>query len=314
MRNPHFDDNRVVWLDEYSGVYKPPVYDDQFELQWKLALQGNADYFDTPGASTDDAYVADRVYEWTGEHPNGGNTFSHPGMGSYVLDHPIDPNLIKGKRCIDVGCGMGRWTRTMQRIGAREVLSVDVSASALDSTRQFNPHVERADILRLREEHSEWIGQFDFANLWGVAMHTHDPRLAFASAAAMVRPGGAIYLMVYAPEGIHNRRLTLAQRRYFHTLTNAIDRLAWVEKVQARSWDTALPFIDNVLNLTRNLRGLPRSTKMGILDMLEPVYNWVIPLDTVHSWMSDYGFSNVTVLNSKQTNKAAHHVLGIKAI
>ncbi len=313
LRNPHFDDDRVVWSDSYSGQYESPVYNEQFELQWNIAFKGNQEYFDNPGTSTEDDYIADRVYEWTGQHPHGRQDFKYPGMGSYVMDNPIDPALIKGKRCIDVGCGMGRWTRTMQMIGAAEVLSVDVSESGLASTSQFNPNVLRANILKLRDEHPELVGQFDFANLWGVAMCTHDPKEAFASAAAMVKDGGAIYLMVYAPEGIHNRRLTLAQRKRFHELDSVEERLAWVDRVQSRCWDSHYALTDNLLNVTRNLRGLPKGSKMGVLDMLEPVYNWVIPLEVVHDWMAANGFSQVTVLNPHQQNKAAHHVLGVKA-
>jgi SAM-dependent methyltransferase len=313
MQNPHFDQNRLVWDDAYSGEYQPPNYDEQFELQWHIALKGNPDYFNNPGTSTEDAYIQDRVYEWTGRHPSGQRRFSDPTMGSYVMDNPVDPALIIDKKCIDVGCGMGRWTRTMQMIGASEVLSVDISESAIASTRQFNSQVLRTNILKLPEEYPELIGQFDFANLWGVAMCTHDPKAAFASAAAMVAPGGALYLMVYAPEGIHDRPLTNIQRRRFHQLQSVEDRLAWVDKVHDRSWDSHYALKDNLLNLSRNLRGLPKGNKMGVLDMLEPFYNWVVPLAVIEGWMSENGFTQVTVLNPDQSNKAAHHVLGRKA-
>lgn len=312
MHNPHFDDGRIIWNDAYSGQYPPPTYEEQFELQWNIALKGNPDYFNNPGTSTEDAYIEDRVFEWTGQHPSGQRGFSDPSMGSYVMDNPIDPALIEDRKCIDVGCGMGRWTRTMQMIGAREVLSVDISESALASTRQFNPNVLRANIMTLPEEHPELAGQFDFANLWGVAMCTHDPKAAFESAAAMVAPGGALYLMVYAPEGIHNRPLTIVQRRKFHKFKTVQEKLSWVDKVHARAWDRDYPLRDNLRNLLRNVRGLPKGNKMGVLDMLEPVYNWVVPIAVIEGWMSANGFSEVTVLNSRQANKAAHHVLGRK--
>ena len=313
MRNPHFDDGRVVWSDEYSGLYEPPQYEEQFELQWNIALNGNPEYFDNPGASTEDDYIADRVYEWTGQHPSGQDRFSDPSMGSYVMDKPIDPELIRGKKCIDVGCGMGRWTKTMQMIGAGEVLSVDMSESGLASTAQFNPNVRQVNILRIREDHPDLVGQYDFANFWGVAMCTHDPKEAFASAASTVRAGGAMYLMVYAPKGIHDRRLTLAQRKRFHELSTVQERLEWVDTVHSRRWDGHYCLRDNLLNLTRNIRGLPKGNKMGVLDMLEPFYNWVVPLSVIRSWMTSCGFDQVDVLNARQQNKAAHHVLGIKA-
>ena len=311
--NPHFNGAGVVWSDRYAGLYEPVQYDDQFELQWQIALSGNADYFDNPGTSTTDDYIADRVFEWTGQHPQNKPGFSDPTMGSYVLDKPLNPSLIRGKKCIDIGSGMGRWTRTMQVLGASEVLSVDISPSALASTRSFNPNVLEADVVALKDTHPELGGQFDFANLWGVAMHTHDPAQTFASAAAMLRPGGALYLMVYAPEGIHNRPLTLKQRRHFHELASVEARLDWVDKVHSRRWSTQYSIKDNLLNLSRNLRRLPKGSKMSVLDRLEPYYNWVVPLEVIQGWMRKNGFAQITVLNAQQRNRAAHHVLGIKA-
>ena len=314
MLNPHFDQNLLVWHDEYSGRFAPPVYDGEFELQWNIALGGDPEYFNNPGTSTDDRYIADRVYEWTGKHPSSGKGFYDATMGSRVLDCPLDPAIIKGKKCIDVGCGMGRWTRTMQAIGAREVLSVDISKSALESTASFNPNILKANILNLPEEHPELKEQYDFANMWGVAMCTHDPKKAFASAAYTVKPGGAFYLMVYAPEGPHNRRTTNIARRKFHALKTVKERLAFVDTIHSRAWDTDYPLYDNLKNVARNLLGRHKGYKIGTLDMLEPTYNWVIPLEVIEGWMKQNGFSQITFLNPNERHKCAHHVLGVKEI
>jgi fructose-1-phosphate kinase PfkB-like protein len=65
---------------------------------------------------------------------------------------------------------MGRWTRTMQSLGAKTALSVDVSESALRSTTRFNPNTLKANVMELPSEHLELEGKFDFGNFWGVAM------------------------------------------------------------------------------------------------------------------------------------------------
>lgn len=310
-RNPHFDDGLVVWDDRYSGRYQPPpsTYGEQFDLQWKLALSKSAEWFAHPGASTDDVYIDDRVYEWTGKRPAGG-AFRDASAGVRVLDHPLDPKLIEGRRCIDVGCGMGRWTRTMQRLGAREVVSVDISESALESTRRFNDKTFRVNLMELDREHPEWVGAFDFACFWGVAMHTHDPRKAFHAAASTVAPGGAIYLMVYAPEGLHGDPLTLQQRKAFHALDTVEARLAYVEHVFHRKLDPSYRLRDNWRNVVRTLRGTPKGGRVGVLDMLEPYYNWVIPWDAITGWMREEGFTRVTLLNDGESPKCAWHVLG----
>jgi SAM-dependent methyltransferase len=200
----------------------------------------------------------------------------------------------------------------MQYIGAADVLSVDMSESALNSTRRFNPNALKADILKLPEQHPELGGQFDFANLWGVAMCTHDPRKAFASAAFTVKPGGAMYLMVYAPEGPHNRRETILARRKFHSLHSVQEKLAFVDKVHGRRWESTFPIGHNCRNVVRNILDRPKGYKIGYLDMLEPFYNWVIPVEVIEGWMKQNGFTQMTVLNQNETNKCAHHVLGRK--
>lgn len=312
VRNPHFEDNLIVWSDKYSGKYivPPKGYSEQFDLQWKIALEGNKEYFNNPQASTEDRYIDDRVYEWTGQHPNG-TGFLDDSCGTLVLDHPLDPSIIKNKKCIDIGCGMGRWTRTMQRIGAESVLSVDVSESAIKSVSQFNTNILRTDIMRMPEERPELCGKFDFANFWGVAMCTHDPYKAFMSAASTVKQGGAMYLMVYSQNGMHDSRLVNIQRRKFHRIEDTTKRLEFVDHVYNREWDAEYPLIENLKNLMRNLVCRPKGSKVGTLDMLEPYYNWTIPMGVISDWMNKAGFSSFIHLNEYEKNPCAFHILGI---
>ena len=314
QKNPHFDENRVIWKDEYSGQYATPEtgYSEQFDLQWNLALKNLDGYYETPGASVEDKYIDDRVYEWTGQYP--GDTSNYDASsGSRPMDHTVDPALIKDKKCADFGCGIGRWTRTIQRLGAASVLSADMSESALKSVSRFNDNVMKASVMTLDEDHPELKEQFDFVNFWGVAMCTHDPQKAFMNIAATVKPGGAMFLMVYAPEGLHGTDLTNRQRTKFNNLKTVEERLAYVDEVHNRKWDGAYSLKDNILNATRNLRGLDKGSKVGVLDLLEPFYNWVIPLDVIDGWMKKAGFESYTVMNEHEAPKAAFHVLGIKA-
>jgi SAM-dependent methyltransferase len=311
MRNPHFDDGLIVWKDEYTGRYKTPDsgYNEQFELQWKLALETRPEYYQHPGASTEDDYIADRIYEWTGKHPNG-TGFKYPVAGSRVLDHPLDVDLIRGKDCIDVGCGLGRWTKVMMALGAKSVLSVDMSDSALKSVRRFNEHVRRVNVMEIPTEHTDIVGQFDFANFWGVAMCTHDPSEAFSSAASTVKPGGALYVMMYAPTGMHGTHLVNLQRKIFHSLDTVEERLAFVEHVYRREWDRGFPLYHNLRNMLRRILRRPKDGKIGTLDMLEPFYNWVIPIETMYDWMKRAGFREIVHLNEYQKRPCAYHVLG----
>ena len=298
-----------IWRDELSGrCPPPPSYAEEFELQWKLALDGRSDYYDHGGVSLDERHIADRVYEWTGHHPGPGA----PSPGIAPLDRPVDPAMIRGCECIDVGCGMGRWTKVMQALGARSVLSVNLSESALASVARFNPNVLRADIMTIPVHHPELVGRFDFANFWGVGMLTHDPLEAFLSAAATVRPGGAMFLMVYSPEGMGCLPEGVRKRRKFHALASVEAKLAYVDRVHARRWESDAPLAENLKNAGRNLLGRPRQPKIGLLDMLEPYYTWGISLDVIDGWMNAAGFERWELLNESTSWKGSYEVLGRK--
>ncbi len=310
MNNPHFDSNLVVWDDAYSGRFQPPPqgYSEQFDLQWRLSLI-DARYGRAPGASSDERYINDRIYEWTGVHPDGIDGFHDPTGGVRKLDEPVPVEAIRGRRCLDAGCGMGRWTRVMQRLGAAEVVSVDVSKSALEATRRFNPNTQYCDLMNMPEVHPEWVGTFDFVNFWGVAMCTHDPLKAFLSAAAMVKDGGYLFLMVYADGGLHHQPLTNLQRKIFHSLSSVEERLRFVEHVFHRRWDWRYPLRVNLEHLYANLRGFHKGTLVGVLDMLEPWYNWVIQWQVIEGWREKGGFREARLLNPKEERRCAYHVL-----
>lgn len=320
LRHPHFDDEILVWNDEYSGRYEAPPsgYDDEFEVKWRLALDRD-DFNQGPGARVDDEYIKDRVLEWTGRRPGTSGdekaTLADALGGVKPLDKPIPADLIRGKECIDIACGLGRWTRTMQMIGAASVVSVDISESALQSVSRFNNLVYKADLLTLTEEHPEWKRRFDFANLWGVVMFAHDPLKAFLQAASTVKPGGALFMMVYSPEGHHNSRLVNHQRRTFHGLPTIEDRLRYVEQVHSRRWDREYRLADNLRNLSirlyRAATGRQGAAKVSVLDMLKPFYNWVIPLSVVNGWIQKAGFRKFEVLNEGRA-RVAYHILAYR--
>lgn len=115
----------------------------------------------------------------------------------------FDLAWFRGKRCLDVGCGGGRYSIAMARLGAAEVIGVDVGEQGLrDAERRAETlrtvRFQKASVLDLPFPDAS----FDFVCCSGVLMITPDPPSGFASLARVVKPGGYLYILVYATEGV----------------------------------------------------------------------------------------------------------------
>lgn len=295
LRNPHFDDNRIVWSDGYSGEYQPVPYNAQFDDQWRLFLERAVGFRDHTGVETTDDFIDDRIYELTGVRDyiasRSGTVHQDRNRnigGRLYLEPKFPIDYFQGKRCLDLGCGAGRWTKTLMTLGA-QVKSTDVSYHGLLSTRRINNDVEELNLFDILEKRPDLHGYADFTLCWGVLMCTHDPYMAFRNMAATVRPGGECYIMVYAPT-YHLSDFVVNSRRRFHEKerTNE-EKLAFAYEIAKQP--------ENAINL---------------LDMLNTFYNWVIPQDVATGWFEKHGFEDVTVLNRNEPNNCGWHIKGRK--
>jgi len=308
IRNPHFDDDRVVWDDSYSGVYQPVPYEEQFDGQWRLHREGVTGYVNHTGVETDDEYIDDRIFELTGVKDvllrrqygdaaadvalRTGRTerVERRGVGGRLYLEPKFPiDYFVGKRCLDLGCGVGRWTKTLTALGG-SVKATDVSESALQSVSRFTKDFERLNLFDILDRRADLHGAFDFTLCWGVIMCTHDPKLAFENVARTVAPGGSMYAMVYAPT-YHVSDFVMSTRKHYHRVLKTADERA-----------------DFVKELTKD----DRENAINYHDMLNTFYNWTITDSTLESWFQRAGFNPPIFLNRNEVNKCGHHVLSTK--
>jgi len=305
--NPHFDQDRIVWDDAYSGQYQPVAYSDQFDGQWKLFLEKKIGFHHHTGVETSDPWIDDRIFELTGvedflKRKKRGPLYplrrslqamfaskQNRDIGGRLYLEPKFPiDFFRGKRCLDLGCGAGRWTRTLIELGAT-VKSADVSKHAIESTRRFNDDVESLNLFDIIEKRPDLHNAFDFVLCWGVVMCTHDPKLAFDNVARTVKHGGHLYTMTYAPT-YHNSEFVRDARKHYHRqLTTPQQRLDYAYEIADQP--------ENAINC---------------LDMLNTFYNWTVPEEVIHNWYQNHGFENIITLNAAEEHKCAYHVLGEK--
>lgn len=115
--------------------------------------------------------------------------------------HPLPAAALAGLRVLDAGCGSGKLAAAATEAGARAVVAVDLSDAVDVAWRNLRDrpgaHVVQASIERLPLRPAA----FDFAYSIGVIHHTPDPEKAFHQIVPLVRPGGRLFVWVYALEG-----------------------------------------------------------------------------------------------------------------
>jgi 2-polyprenyl-6-hydroxyphenyl methylase/3-demethylubiquinone-9 3-methyltransferase len=109
---------------------------------------------------------------------------------------------LSGKTFLDIGCGSGLHSLAALRLGAKQVLAVDLDPDSVATTRAVmerfwnrdNISIKNVSVFDLAEER---IGTFDVVYSWGVLHHTGDMNRAIQMAAAHVSPRGRFAIALY---------------------------------------------------------------------------------------------------------------------
>jgi 2-polyprenyl-3-methyl-5-hydroxy-6-metoxy-1,4-benzoquinol methylase len=108
----------------------------------------------------------------------------------------------RGKRVLEVGCGIGTDSINFARAGA-ELTAVELSSESLDIAARRAEVMGVADHIQFiranAEELTAALGDdpYDLVYSFGVVHHTPRPDLAIAEMRALTAPGGTLKLMVY---------------------------------------------------------------------------------------------------------------------
>jgi 2-polyprenyl-6-hydroxyphenyl methylase/3-demethylubiquinone-9 3-methyltransferase len=109
---------------------------------------------------------------------------------------------LDGQRFLDIGCGSGLHSLAALRLGAAEVVCVDIDPVSVATTktvlaRHAPGSAFRVEQVSVFDMDSVRFGQFDTVYSWGVLHHTGDMSRAMRSAAELVKPGGSFVVALY---------------------------------------------------------------------------------------------------------------------
>jgi 2-polyprenyl-3-methyl-5-hydroxy-6-metoxy-1,4-benzoquinol methylase len=117
-------------------------------------------------------------------------------------DSPFDKIIpfseMKGKRVLEIGCGMGLHSELMTRAGA-EVVAVDISETSVEATKRrfelknLQIEVYRGDAVELQFPPES----FDYVWSWGAIHHSAYTGRIVRQFDRVLRPGGQAHVMVY---------------------------------------------------------------------------------------------------------------------
>lgn len=190
----------------------------------------------------------------------------------------ISRDRLKGARFLDIGCGSGLHALAASRLGAGEIVAIDIDPISVETTRTVL--ADRGVAAAVRElsifapEIAE-LGQFDIVYSWGVLHHTGDMWTAIERAGSLVKPGGLCVIAIY-----HKTRLcsawTIEKKFYAHAPKplQAAARGIYVVALAARLFLTGINPVRYVSEY-KKLRGMD-------------FYH------DVHDWMGGYPYESAT--------------------
>lgn len=115
------------------------------------------------------------------------------------------PKSLKGKKVLEVGCGLGAHTEALCRLGG-EVTSIDIAPMSVNVTQRrlelkgLSARIMEADAEELPFSDSS----FDFIWSWGVIHHSPDTARCAREISRVLRPGGQLAIMLYHRNSLYN--------------------------------------------------------------------------------------------------------------
>jgi len=183
----------------------------------------------------------------------------------------VDFPAWRGRRVLEIGCGIGTDTIQLARAGAR-VTAVDLSPRSLAIARRRAEVYGLASHIDFHEADAERLAEtlppapYDLVYSFGVLHHTPRPWAALRQARAFLAPGGTLKLMMYHRRSWKVLALLLSEGR---------GRFWDLDRIVARSSEAQTGCPVTYTHTRRSLAGLLRDCGFEPVRMqVEHIFPW----------------------------------------
>lgn len=220
----------------------------------------------------------------------------------------LDTSFLRGKRVLEVGCGMGKYVRTVADCGG-EAFGLDLSHSLERARRDLGErddvHLVRGNIL----EPPFRDGVFDYVYSVGVLHHTPDCHQAFRNSAVLVREGGHLSVWLYPTERITTRYARLVHfvqddlmrpiscrlsPQILYRLCRVLGRMTFLRDKAARAGNQRLAQFYALFAVGAHPE--PEIAAFLNFDWYGPQYRSYHSEDELLGWYREAGYRNVRIL------------------
>jgi 2-polyprenyl-3-methyl-5-hydroxy-6-metoxy-1,4-benzoquinol methylase len=198
----------------------------------------------------------------------------------------LDAAWFRGKRVLDAGCGNGRFSWAMAKLGA-DVTAFDLSVNGTANLRHecaaagLSVRVLRHNVL----EPLPLEGPFDLVWSYGVLHHTGNTHRGFQNIHPLVGKGGYLFLMLYGEPRLG--------------VVSDFDELNAYERLRRATRNKSFP--DVIALLEREVG----SNVHGWFDAVSPAINDIYSFEEIEEWLLAAGFSDVR----RTLDNRNHHVI-----
>lgn len=177
-----------------------------------------------------------------------------------------------GKRVVDIGCGIGRYSYGLLGLGAA-VTACDQSEAALRRTGELcRPFADRLTLKRIDLLEWDEVADYDLAFSFGVVHHTGNTYLAIDNVCRKVRPGGRVFMMIYG----------VPQTRPAFEEVNTYERIA--AEMHGLAFDERKAVLESRFGPDR---------AHGWFDATSPRINDRLTSEEIHDLLAELGFGNI---------------------